>query len=46
MGGSRVETDSKIPDPGGRIRLAKKFFQPKDSEGRIVGKETVRVPFP
>jgi len=29
-----------------RFRVSKKFFQPKDSEGRIVGKGTVRVPFP
>ena len=27
-------------------RLSKKSFRPKDSEGRIVGKGTVRVPFP
>ena len=27
-------------------RLSKKSFQPKDSEGRIVGKGTVRGPFP
>ena len=30
----------------GDLRLSKKSFQPKDSEGRIVGKGTVRVPFP
>jgi len=28
------------------LRLSKKSFRPKDSEGRIVGKGTVRVPFP
>ena len=27
-------------------RLSKKSFQPKGSEGGIVGKGTVRVPFP
>jgi len=27
-------------------RLSKKPFQPENSEGRIVGKGTVRVPFP
>ena len=30
----------------GQLRLSKKSFRPKDSEGRIVGKGTVRVPFP
>ena len=30
----------------GGVRLSKNSFQLKDSEGRIVGKGTVRVPFP
>ena len=35
-----------FPLEGGRLRLSKKSFRPKDSEGGIVGKGTVRVPFP
>jgi len=30
----------------GGAQAVEKSFRPKDSEGRIVGKGTVRVPFP